>query len=343
MALKVKDIADRLGVSQATVSLVLNNKPGVSEETRKRVLKFIEEMGYDTNMLSKPALKNNGNIRFIVYKKHGRVVSDTPFFSALMEGIDSEARNSGYNLIVSYINEKDNKAEMLRILQENPSQGIIILATEMIHEDIVDFKRLGIPMVVLDSYFISEKLDTVIINNIEGAYEAAKYIIKKGHTDIGYISSKIHINNFAERKEGFIKALNESGLEFEPKFEFKIGTTLEEAYQDMLVYLENNCPMPSAFFADNDIIALGAVKALKQKGFRIPEDISIVGFDDMPFCEILEPTLTTVRVYKQRMGMIAVRRLKSRIEGEAEENIKIEIMTELIERNSVIDKIDGRK
>jgi len=341
MALKVKDIADRLGVSQATVSLVLNNKPGVSEETRKKVLKFIEEMGYDTNILSKPALKHNGNIRFIVYKKHGKVVSDTPFFSALMEGIDSEARDSGYSLVVSYVNEKDNKPEILRILQENPPEGIIILATEMVSEDVADFKRLGIPIVVLDNYFISEKLDTVIINNIEGAYEATKYIIKKGHTDIGYLSSKVHINNFLERREGFLKAIKESGLDFDPKFEYKIGSTLEEAYQDMLVLLDNNPPIPSAFFADNDIIALGAVKALKQKGLKIPEDVSIVGFDDMPFCEMIEPSLTTVRVYKQKMGMIAVRRLRSKIEDEAEENVKIEIMTELIERNSVFDKLDG--
>lgn len=335
MALKLKDVADRLNISTATVSLVLNNKPGVSEETRQRVLKLIQELGYDTNILSKPALKNNKNIRFVIYKKHGKVVSDTPFFSTLMEGIEQEARKDGYNLVITYVTESENKQEVLRIIEENPLEGMIILATEMLPEDLQPFTRLGIQLVILDRYFKGESLDTVMINNTEGAYEATKHLIDMGHSEIGYLHSTVRIKNFEERKEGYSQALKDYAIKENKKYMFNLGSTLEDAYVDMSNILKSDQERPTAFFADNDIIAFGAIKAIKEYGLKIPEDISIIGFDDMPFCEIIEPALTTVKVYKQRMGMLAVKRLLEKLEGNAPEFIKLEIGTELVVRKSV--------
>jgi len=339
MGLKVKDIAGMLKVSPATVSLVLNNKPGISEETRRRILKAVEDLGYSTNMLSKPALKSQGSIRFIVYKKHGNVVSDTPFFSALMEGIDQEARMDGYNLIISYINElENNKMDVLRILEDNAPSGILLLATEMKPEDLEPFKKLNIPLVILDSYFDMEKLDTVIINNINGAYQATRYLIDCGHQEIGYLHSSVWINNFDERQEGFFKALSEHYIRPNKKYILMLESTMEGSYKDMNRILQSKPALPTAFFADNDIIAFGAVKALKENGYRIPEDISVIGFDDMPFCEMIDPPLTTLRVYKQRMGMIAVKRLLEKIEKNTREFVKIEVGTDIIERKSVLKK-----
>lgn len=341
MAPRLKDIAEKLGVSTSTVSLVLNNKPGVSEKTRQKVLKLAKELGYSTNLLSKPALKNQKNIRFIIYKKHGMVVSDTPFFSELIEGIDQKARDEGFNLIISYINEQEeNQMEILRILKDNPPSGILLLATEMQREDLIPFKSLGLPLVVLDSNFSSEKIDTIIINNTEAAYEATQYLITNGHQDIGYLRSSFWINNFDERKVGFLRALSENGLKFNKKFVFHLEPTLDGAYRDMQNTLALQPPplLPTAFFADNDIIAIGALRALKDNGYRIPEDISLIGFDNMPFCEITNPSLSTVNVYKRRMGIIALKRLIERIENELVESIKIEINTELVERKSVFKR-----
>lgn len=339
MGLKAREIAGMAGVSPATVSLILNNKPGVSEETRERVMKIISELGYDTNLLSKPALKNKGSIRFVIYKKHGKVVSDTPFFSALMEGIDQEVRGHGYNLVISYLSEQDgNTADTLRVIEERTFDGILLLATEMAEEDIQLFKRLPVPLVVLDSSFPHEKLDTVIINNREGAWEAVLHLIDRGHAEIGYLQSSVRINNFLERYEGYMRALADSGLKLDRKYTLQLEPTLEGAYQDMQRLLQSQPKLPGAFFADNDIIAFGAVKALKEAGYRIPEDISVIGFDDMPFCEMLEPPLTTMRVFKQRMGMMAVERLLKKIEKGTAEKIKVEVATELVERKSVLTK-----
>lgn len=342
MALKIKDVAQRLKVSPATVSLVLNNKPGVAEETRQRVLKLVQEMGYDTNILSKPALKNSKSIRFIIYKKHGSVVSDTPFFSALMEGIEQECRKEGYNLVVSYMNEDGNRMEVLRIVEDNPLEGILLLATEMQEEDLQTFTQFNIPIVILDSCFEKLKIDTVFIENIQGAFEATEYLVKNGHTEIGYLHSSIWIKNFDKRKEGFQKALKEYNIQENKKYIFSVDSTLEGSYNDILKLLNSNISLPTAFFADNDIIAFGAIKAFKEFGLRVPEDVSVVGFDDMPFCEIIEPPLTTIKVNKQRMGMLAVKRLLEKIETDSPECVRLEVCTELVERKSVICKGDQR-
>lgn len=335
MKITYQDIAKRARVSPASVSLVLNNKPGVGKETREKVLQIIEEMGYTAQFLLKPALQKQGTISFIVYKKHGKVVSDTPFFSALIEGIVEEARTAAYNLNISYIIENENKNEVLHNLEDYPPDGIVLLATEMESSDLQQFQELKIPLVVLDSYFASKKLNTVIINNRHGTYEATKHLIDKGHRDIGYLHSSVWINNFDERKEGFLKALSDYNIKFNKNHLFLLESILDGAYRDMLKCLKTFSSLPSALFADNDIIASGAIKALKEKGIEIPKDISIIGFDDMPFCEMIEPPLSTVRVFKQRMGMIAVRRLLELISEDPPEFIKIEVGTEIVNRKSV--------
>lgn len=337
MKLKAKDIAKKLSISPSAVSFVLNNKPGVSEETRRKVLKVIEQMGYNTNIFSKSALTHNRNIRFVIYKKHGLVVSDTPFFSSLMEGIDREARSLGYNLIVTYIDEnKDNLMKILHIIKVTSPDGIMLLATEMTKEDLKPFKKLNIPLLLLDSYFESENLDTVIINNIKGVYKATCYLAELGHIDIGYLHSSVWINNFDQRMIGFKKAINDKGLKLNKNFIFCLESTIDGSYKNMLRILENKPQLPTALFADNDIIAFGAIKAMKEFGIRIPQNVSVIGFDDMPFCEMIDPPLTTVMVYKQRMGMIALKRLVERIDETPAETIKIEVGTTLIKRKSVI-------
>jgi len=336
--LKVKEIAEKLNISPATVSLVLNNKPGVSEKTRQRVLRAVAEAGYDTNMLSKPALRDHKSIRFIIYKKHGNVVGDTPFFSALIEGIDYEARRRGYSAVISYINDDQNKDEVLQTIKDHPLNGIIILATEMNYDDLQPFVGINVPIVLLDSYFMDAHMDSIVINNIQGAYKATKYLIDKGHTDIGYLHSSVWINNFDERMDGFLKALSDNNIKLNKKNIFSLESTLDGAYRDMADVLQAGAELPTALFADNDIIAFGAIKALREHGVRIPEDISIVGFDDMPFCTVIDPPLTTVRVYKQDIGRLAVRRLIEKIRYNADIFVNIEVGTELVERNSVLDR-----
>jgi DNA-binding LacI/PurR family transcriptional regulator len=338
MTLRVKDIAEALNVSPATVSLVLNNKPGIKKETREKVLSYIAREGYTSKSLTKQAAELNLSILFIVYKKLGKIVSDTPFFSQLIEGIERESRKNGYNLIVSYIDDKKEIPKLVSHRKEDQPKGAILLATEMSREDFRLYDQIGLPLVALDNYAENQNIDAVSIDNVRGSYLATSHLIEMGHTTIGYLCSSVKISNFDERKHGYLKALKHAELPADERFWIPLGPSQEGAYTDMKQALQAGQQLPSAFFADNDMIAMGAMKAMKEAGVKIPDEVSIVGFDDMPFCSMIDPPLTTIRVYKQKMGMLAVRRLIDRMSDGSDDYAKVTLGTKLIIRDSVAPK-----
>ncbi|MEN8076011.1 LacI family DNA-binding transcriptional regulator [Clostridioides difficile] len=329
----MQDIAKIAGVSPGTVSNALNDRKGVGKDTKEKIIKIAEEMGYFRN-----TKKNEGKvIRLIKYKKNGHVVADTPFFSSLIEACEKECRKNGYELLISQVVYGEHtKEDVHKIVNHHKIDGILLLATEMDESDFKYFEGIEIPMVVVDSYFKEIDYDYVVINNTKGAYSATKYLIDKGHKNIGLLGSNIEIKNFKYRVEGYIKTLNTFGIEFNENNNIYVDPTIEGAYGDFKVYLEKNKDnLPSAFFALNDIIALGAMKAMNEVGISIPNDISIVGFDDIPFSSYSNPGVTTVKVHTKTMGKTAVKRLMEVIENDVEITLKIEINTEFIERESV--------
>jgi len=332
--IKSKDLAQMLGVSPSTVSMVLNNKPGISEATRKLVLDKIAELNSQTSEMP-GVVPSNGFIYFIIYKKHGKVVGDTPFFSQLIEGIESTVKANGSSLQIAYYNQGSDLSLSLPLLYSKECKGVILLATEMSLTDVQNFAHLGKPIVLLDSYFDELPLDTIVINNSQAARCAARFLIENGHKKIGYLHSAFHINNFSERKDGFYRELRRKNIEVRTDLEYKLTPTAEGAYADMKELLENHSEMPTAFFADNDIIALSAIRALKEFGYRIPDDISVIGIDDMPMCELMDPPLTTMQVPKHEMGIMAVKRLSDVIHDRGREIVTLQLRTSLIRRNSV--------
>lgn len=335
MKQKIKDIANMANVSPATVSNALNGRKGVSEKTKIAVLKVAKEIGYSKDRLTYVTQKN---IMLVVFKKHGYVVSETPFFASLIEGIEKECRALGYGMVISHINTNENNyMRLIDDLSSKYTTGILLLATEMSAEDIELFKKIDTPIVLVDGKFRENNFNSVLINNYDGAYRGTSYLIANGHENIGYLHSSIHINNFCERKCGYEKALEEHNMKVIDKFKILLEPTFEGAYRDMKIFLQNRTSaLPTAFFADNDIIACGAMKALKEAGIEIPQEISIIGFDDMPICEIINPRLTTIKVFKQEMGSIAVRIIDSILYEERTIQQKIELSTELVTRDSVM-------
>jgi len=333
VAVKLEDIAKKAKVSVSTVSLALNDKIGVSSKKRKEIKEIAEEMGY-------PIVVNDKNkkVRFIIYKRHGNVVSDTPFFSKLIEGVQIQSRLNNYDLSISHIRyDEENLKGIIDGINDESDKGILLLATEMLQEDIGYFKNIKKPIVLLDSHFKNKNYDYILINNVSAAYKATLHLINSGHQNIGYLHSSVYINNFRDRKRGFVEALQDNNIKYTEEYEYKIKPTLEGAYADMKGILESNkAELPTAFFADNDIIAFGSMRAMKEHGIRIPEDISIIGFDDMPFCEISNPRLSTIKVFKEEMGKLAVNRLIDKIESLKSPNQKIELDTEIVIRDSVL-------
>ena len=334
MAISAKEIAEELGLSAATVSMVLNNKGGISEKTRTLVLETARKYGYDFSKKSGPE-GCKGVIQFIIYKENGMIVTDTPFFSQIAEGVDIGCKRAGYELQVTYFYGKKDRSDQIRAISEKSCRGILLLGTEMETESFQPFLGLKVPLVVLDTYFEELNCDSVLINNMQGAYLATNYLIGQGLKTVGYLHSSYPIGNFSERADGYYKALRHHKLPTDHPYVHRLTPSMEGSYSDMLAVLQQNQPVADAYFADNDLIAAGAMRALKERGYRIPEDVSLVGFDDMPICEFLEPNLTTMSVPKRMLAELAVERLVGKIKNPKAIVTKTEVSVALHERMSV--------
>lgn len=332
MSISAKELAQKLHISQSTVSMVLNNKPGISEKTRALVLDAANEYGYDfsKHIDASPA---KGQIQFVAYKKHGMIVEDTPFW--LTEGVESGCKKAGYELLVTYFHEDDNIDEQIQLLASKNCSGILLLGTELDAQYFQPFSKLNIPIVILDTYFEGISCDCVLINNVGGAYAATSYLFDHGFSTIGYLHSSYSIGNFEERADGYYKALRHHGVSFDHPYTHLLKPSLDGAYHDMKLLLENGLKPAPAYFADNDLIAAGTVRALKEYGYRIPEDISIIGFDGSSIGKVLDPPLTSMEVPRSRLGELAVERLIQKITLQDETITKTEVAPKLIERKSV--------
>ena len=184
-------------------------------------------------------------------------------------------------------------------------------------------------------YYDELDYDCVLINNIQGAFNATNYLIQCGHKNVGYFHSSLDISNFSERADGYYKALRANGISTSHPYVHLVSPTSDEGYRDMLRLLESKAPIADAYFADNDIIAAAAMRALRENGYRIPEDVSIIGFDDVPMCDMMVPPLSTMKVRKRELGATAVQRLLDRVADPKRECLKMCMATKLVKRQSV--------
>jgi len=327
--ISIKKLSEVTGFSPATISNALNNKRGVNKETAAEVLRVAKEMGYiSENRITK--------IRLVIYKRNGKIIDDTPFFPLLMNGVENECKRLGYEMSICNLDKRDEDyEEQVRWLINDMTSAIIFLGTELMENDIDIYRTAKCPFLIFDCFESSMYFDGVLINNADSARVATEYLIDKGHKKIGYLRGDFRIKAFRSRGMGYARAMTNHGLEVNHKYTFTLDTRMEGAYEDMKRILRQSPELPTAFFAENDMIAFGAMKALQEFGYKIPEDISIIGFDDLPFCEITTPRLTTIRVSKQEMGMIAVRRMDEMIKNPGRSKLKISICAEFIERESV--------
>lgn len=329
MKVSIRELSRMTGFSPATVSNALNHKKGVNSETARIIFKAARESGYITET-------SVTKIKLVVFRKNGSIVDDTPFFPALIRGFELECRRFGYEMVLCNVDQRDAdyEQEVHSILSENGSAAVI-LGTEMMDGDLEIFRKAPCPLVLLDHWTESMEFNAILINNADAARMATEYLIENNHKEIGYIQGAYRIKGFRSRFVGYQSALRKHGLPCQQNNLFTVSTTMNGAYRDMLEILEKREDLPTAFFADNDMIALGCMKAFQEKGYRIPDDISIIGFDDLPFSEISSPRLSTMRVPNTEMGMMAVRRIVDMINGKDQIAVKVQVCPKLIVRDSV--------
>lgn len=335
MSITAKELSKMLNLSEAAVSMALRNRPGVSTQTRRLVQETAEQHGYDFTKIHKQKDRSQ-HITFVVYKRQGAIVGETPFFSELSEGIGTACSEADYKLQISYIHKLENDvAKKIDEIVYSNCAGIILLGTEMQTEDIQHFLNLPIPIVLLDVSFDFIDLDCVIINNTQGALMATNHLISRTKKQPGYLRSSYKISNFSERADGFYKSVRNHGMSTSKSIVHKLTPSVEGAFADMMELIEKKEELAPCYFADNDWIAIGAMKAMQKNGIKIPEDVAIIGFDNIPMASFMDPSLTTIHVPKKYMGEIAVKRLIEIANNKGNSPIKIEVGTKLKKRKSI--------
>lgn len=335
IGVKMRDIARLANVSISTVSLALNSKPGVSEATRQKILQIARFLA-DNYATDRFGHVKKGSIRFLKIVKHGHVLNrdHDVFISSYLDGLEEEARANGYNLEVNTF--VSAQTEDIVKLFSNPSvDGLIVLGTEFNEADVKAFEKVSIPVVIIDTNFDYIGLDFVDMNNMEATFQIIRHLVELGHQKIGLIKSPVECRNFKLREIGFKEALRYFGITFKEKYVFPVDSTFSGAYTDMLQLLKRATELPTALFSSNDIIAYGCIKAIKEANLKVPDDISIVGFDDLPMSALMDPPLTTMKVSKRQIGKTAMRLMIDKLKRDVTVPIKISISGELVRRQSV--------
>lgn len=311
MKVTIKDIAKEADVSITTVSRVLNNKPDVSIDTRKKIEQVIEKLGYNPNTIA----------RGLVTKKTytiGLIIPDisNPFFPEVAHGIESKAKELGYSVIF-YNTNNDKKAEKhaIELLKGKRVDGIILSLSLENNKELHKLAAENFPVVELDRKVPDSSFPTVTINNEDSAFQATEHLIKLGHIRLAHITGDLGTQTGLDRLSGFQKALSKYGLKIEDRWLQEGNYSFESGYTGMknLFKLEE---VPTAVFAANDLMAIGAYQAVFERGLNIPDDISIIGLDDIEMSSIVRPGLTTMRFPKHKLGQKAAEILIKEIEDQ---------------------------
>ena len=334
--LTIRDIARESGVSISTVSRVINNKSRVNEKTRKRVLEVVKEFRYEPNNIARSLVKNKTNTIGVILEE---ILN--PFFSEIAKGIAETLKKRNYTMLLTDSNfEEEVELELTRTLLRNKVDGIIIALMNDKSKALDLIKRRNIPFFSINCRAVKEKFDWVATDNFKGGYIATKYLIDLGHTKIMHIKGT-NDQPSLDKYRGFRRAILDSNLNLSNQIivSGKVKTS-KDGKELIKKYIDKKgiSSLPTAIFAVNDDTALGVLEILSKEGLKIPEDLSIIGYDDIYTAEYIG--LTTVRQEKYKMGEIAAIELLKKLEGDEKDIIKeVSIEPKLIIRRSCAKKI----
>lgn len=336
MGPRIIDIAKEARVSPSAVSLALNNKAGISSGLRKKILSIASSMGYK-NISPETGVYETITIKLIKVAKHGHIINEqhNSFITEYLEGIEAGVKKRKFRLEVSFFNRVPIE-EIIESHRDAAVDGFIILGTELSAHEVKFFTGLAKPIVFIDTYFPLALYDCIDMDNADGVFRAIQHLYINGHRRIGLIKSSYEVRNFKMREFGFREAMEYFSLPVQEKYIITVDPAFDMTIVDMGKHLEKCSDLPTAFFCMNDTIACGCMKSLRDHNYQIPEDISIVGFDDLPSSGLMDPSLTTIRVSTHQIGQRALEKLTERIVA-ATENIpeNILISGKLVVRNSV--------
>lgn len=329
----IKDVAKASGLSVATVSRAINNSTSISKHTYDSVMRAINDLNYQPNLLGRNLRRTETRMVLVLLP-----TISNPFYARIVKGIEDIAHKNGYNIMLCNTDsDKQREKIYLNLLRSRLSDGVIFMEPELDKEEITKIGE-SFPVVQCCEYKEGSGVSHVSINNFAAAYDAVKHLISLGHNKIGLISSSNRFISTIQRENAYIKALKDSGLSFSKSmikygdYGFKSGLLATKQF------LENK-EKPTAIFAISDIMAIGAIKAVKEAKMKVPNDVAIMGFDDVSFASMCDPLLTTISQPQYDLGCVAMQLLLKCIKGEMKKPEYIFLEHELIIRESTINHL----
>lgn len=330
----IKDVAKLAGVSTTTVSHVINKTRFVAEDTTKAVWDAIQALHYSPSAVAR-SLKVNTT------KSIGMIIttSEAPFFAEIVLAVEEYCYRQGYSLFLCNTQNNPEKIQNhLDMLIKKRVDGVLVMCTEYTENSLTLFNGTNIPMVIMDWGRHDEKSDRILDNSFEGGYLATKHLIDNGHKEIGVIAGNLEKTTARDRFNGFLEAMKEANLPVRQEWITEGDFEPEDGYECMnnLFRLEK---LPTAIFCFNDVMALGAISAITERGLSVPNDISIIGYDNIHNSRFYAPPLTTIHQSKSRLGTQALNLLLERIQKEEKvsEPQFLEFHPELVQRKSVLN------
>lgn len=327
----IKDVAKQAGVSISTVSRVINNSKPVTDEVKQRVLEVIKRTGYVPNPLARSLVTKKSQLIGVVVPE----VSDS-FVNEMLDGIEEVAKMYDYEiLLANTYSDKEQEMKSLNLLRAKQIEGIVMISNKIDNEHIDYINSLSIPATYISKTAMEYDINSVDISNKNATYDMTNYLIDKGHKEIAFImTSKDKTILEKERLSGYKKALIENNIQLDEKLIRYAGIEYEDGYESMMELLDENI-VPQAVFVTGDEAAIGAINALNDRGYNVPDDVSVAGFSDVKIARIYRPKLTTVHQPLYDIGAVAIRMVIKLINKELLDEKKVELPYRIIERESV--------
>lgn len=329
----IKDVAKLAGVATSTVSRVIADSSRISEETKQVVREAMKQLGYHPNAIARSLVNKTTNTLAVVMPQSAEKALLNPFFSQALSGISSACHEEGYCILMSTGSTEEEQLQSIKnIVMSGRVDGVIILYSSVKNLVLEEVKEANFPLIVVGKPLESENVLFVDNDNVEAAFIVTEKLIKKGHKKIGLLSGYFDYVFSLDRLEGYRAALMENGLDFDRSLIEEAEFTKEDGYEKMkgMLSKENK---PTALVVTDDVMAFGAIEAIKEAKLSIPEDIEIISFNNVPLAEFCSPSLTSVDINASRLGFEAARVMIENIKGTAEEH-KVMVPTKIVYRDT---------
>ena len=327
----IRDVAALAGVSTTTVSHVINNSRFVSPEVRERVYQAMEELRYQPNALARSLRQGKTNTIGLLSPN-----SANPYFAEIGRAVEDAAFTSRYSVIICNTEGKQEKESFyLDVLSKKRVDGIILVGISQTNETLDRLLAKGVPVVLVDREIPDLDVDLVLTDNKHAGYLATRHLIEQGHTRIACVTGPAHVHPSSRRVVGYQEALQEAGLPLQEEYVLPGDFSAQSGWEATRTLLALPQP-PSAIFLCNDLMAIGGLRAAAEAGFAVPQDLAIMGFDDIELASFTNPTLSSISQPKAEMGAIAVQMLLEQIEGKRSEPRQEILQPALIVRRSTV-------